>query len=229
MRALQGVAVVSLAAAALVVAQAAPSPAADGPRLTCFGMPATIVGTPGPDWLFGGPDDVVVGLGGDDILGGGTVCGGVGNDGLSGYWRVSSHLDGGDGDDIIRGEVGPSDVLLGGVGNDFVTDSGDTDYEDSYDPGIDVMKGGPGDDILASTCGRNLVYGNAGNDHIGDYTNARTAISGGAGDDLIDSVHVDNGPNPVEPDLVAGDAGRDSAIVDRADKVRTTEEVTYVY
>jgi hypothetical protein len=53
-------------------------------------------------------------------------------------------------------------------------------------------------------------------------------ISGGAGDDTIDSVHVDNGPNPVQPDLVAGDAGRDTALVDRADKVRTTENDTYV-
>lgn len=229
MRALRGVAVVAVVFAALVLAQAPPVQAAHGPRLTCFGKAATIVGTPGPDHLVGGAEDVVVGLGGDDELSGSTVCGGVGNDSLWGPSSLGNHLDGGDGDDIIRAEFGSSDVLLGGAGNDFVADTNDTDYGDLVDPGTDVMKGGPGDDILASTSGRNLVYGNAGNDHIADYTNIRTVISGGAGNDLIDSVHVDNGPNPVEPDRVAGDAGRDSAIVDRADEVRTTEDVTYVY
>jgi Ca2+-binding RTX toxin-like protein len=214
--------------AALMLAQVAPSQAASDPRLMCFGKAATVVGTAGPDYLQEGPDDVVIGLGGDDILLGGTVCGGVGNDSLSGFWRVSSHLDGGVGDDIIRGEVGPSDVLLGGAGNDYLSDSGDTDYEDSYDPGTDVMKGGPGDDHIVSTSGRNLIDGNAGNDRIYDYTHVRTVISGGAGSDTIDATLDNHGLNPYQPDKVAGDAGRDSATVNRIDKVSSTERVTYV-
>jgi Ca2+-binding RTX toxin-like protein len=228
MRALRGVAVVTVSVAALLLARAAPSQAASEPRPTCFGKAATIVGTPGPDWLDGGPDDVVVGLGGDDILFGGTVCGGVGNDSLTtGAYSLSNQLDGGDGDDIIRGEAGATDLLLGGAGNDYLADTNDTDYEDAYDPGTDVMKGGPGDDRLISTAGRNLVYGNAGNDYIVDFTHVRTVISGGAGNDTIDATGDNTGVNPYQPDQVAGDAGRDWATVNRMDKVSSTERVTY--
>lgn len=194
----------------------------------CFGKPATLVGTPGPDDLAGGPEDVVVGLGGNDSLGGGTVCGGAGDDSLYGSWRVSSNLDGGDGDDILRGGLGASDVLLGGAGNDYLADTDDTDWEDMYDPGTDVMKGGPGDDRIISTSGRNRIYGNAGNDYLVDYTHVRTVISGGAGNDTINSTGDNYGTNPYEPDSVAGDAGRDTATANRIDKLSGTERVTYV-
>ena len=120
MRALQGVSVATVFIAAVVIVQAAPSQAASGVRLTCFGKAATIVGTPGPDTLGGGPEDVVLGLGGDDQLAGGTVCGGAGNDSINGKTGEGSSLDGGEGDDTLRGDAGRYDVLLGGPGNDYL-------------------------------------------------------------------------------------------------------------
>jgi Ca2+-binding RTX toxin-like protein len=220
-------AAVSVSVAAMALAQASPTQAAPGTR-QCFGKAATIVGTAGPDALHAGPNDVVVGLGGDDLLGGGTVCGGAGNDSLTGIERVSSSLDGGDGDDTMRGVLGPSDVLLGGAGNDYLADSDDTDWEDMWDPGTDVMRGGAGNDLIVSTSGHNLVYGNAGDDNIVDYTHVRTVISGGAGNDRINSTGDNYGLNRYEADSVAGDGDRDSATVNRIDKVSSTESVTYV-
>jgi Ca2+-binding RTX toxin-like protein len=229
MRHLHRLAVVTISAASVVLGQAIPTQAASEARLSCFGKPATLVGTPGDDELFGSSDDVVVGLGGNDRLSGGIVCGGAGHDSLSGaeQW-VSSKLDGGYGDDIIRGDLGPSDVLLGGAGNDYLTDSNDTDWEDEWDPGTDVMKGGPGNDHIVSTSGLNLVYGNAGDDRIYDYSHVRTVISGGAGNDAMYPTGDNYGVNPYEPDSVAGDEGVDIAEVNRIDEVSSTEKVTYV-
>src|SRR3954454_23757289 len=59
--------------------------AAAADDLTCFGLPATIVGTEGDDVLVGTPGpDVIVGLGGNDDItpqrGDDLVCAGDGND-----------------------------------------------------------------------------------------------------------------------------------------------------
>ncbi|CAG0992925.1 hypothetical protein GPROT1_03181, partial [Gammaproteobacteria bacterium] len=59
------------------------------PRTTCFGLPATVIGTDGNDVLNGSPrDDVIVGLGGNDVINGlggnDVICGGDGNDILAG-------------------------------------------------------------------------------------------------------------------------------------------------
>jgi RTX calcium-binding nonapeptide repeat (4 copies) len=230
MRGIHRVAVVTVSILTVVTGQAVPKQAAaSAVRMSCFGKPATLTGTPGPDRLHGGPEDVVVGLGGDDSLSGGTVCGGPGHDALSApdTW-VSSRLDGGDGDDVIRGDLGPYDVLLGGAGHDYLADSPATDWEDEWDPGTDVMKGGPGNDHIVSTSGRNLIHGDAGDDRIYDYTHVRTVISGGAGDDALYPTGDNYGTNPYEPDSVTGDAGRDTAEVNRIDKVSSSERVTYV-
>lgn len=228
MRLFRGLEVVTVSVAAVVLAQAAPSHAASTTRLTCFGKAATIVGTPGPDILGGGPEDVVLGLGGDDQLAGGTVCGGAGNDSINGKTGEGSSLDGGEGDDTLRGDAGRYDVLLGGPGNDYVADENDLDYADWTDPGTDVLKGGPGDDLVVSASGRNLAYGDGGADRIYDYTRVGTVVSGGPGNDRMVSTGDNYGDNPVELDRVAGDAGRDTAAVNRIDKVSSTESVTYV-
>src|SRR5919106_2222887 len=62
---------------------------ADAGGPTCFGQPATRVGTSGRDVIDGGPGaDVIVARGGnDDIDGGGgndRICGGPGNDEIGG-------------------------------------------------------------------------------------------------------------------------------------------------
>jgi Ca2+-binding RTX toxin-like protein len=73
------------------------------PAITCSGLPATIVGTPGDDVINGttGPD-VIAGLDGNDVIDGGqgddVICGGPGEDTLSGS--------------------GGNDTLFGGQGND---------------------------------------------------------------------------------------------------------------
>ncbi len=89
---------------------------------TCNGANVTILGTNGPDELFGqfGPtpvNDVIHGLGGDDII------------------------DGGDGDDIICGGGG-SDTLIGGTGNDVLIGGA---------LGFDVMDGGRGTDVCVGS------------------------------------------------------------------------------
>ncbi len=68
----------------------------------------SIIGTPGPDVLFGSDSaDTLRGLGGND-----TLYGSFGND----------RLDGGDGDDVLDGGDG-DDTLLGGIGADELTGS----------------------------------------------------------------------------------------------------------
>jgi hypothetical protein len=78
-----------LIAAGVLAAGGSPSPAAEAQRPTCFGAPATIVGSAKADVLRGtAARDVVVALGGADKLygrgGGDLLCGGPGNDLLDG-------------------------------------------------------------------------------------------------------------------------------------------------
>jgi hypothetical protein len=73
------------------------------------------------------------------------------------------------------------------------------------------------------------VYGNAGDDPIYDYSHVRTVISGGAGNDAMYPTGDNYGVNPYEPDGVAGDAGTDTAEVNRIDEVSSTGTVTYVH
>ena len=97
---------------------------------TCFGEPATIVGTPGNDNLIGtANNDVIVGLAGDDFI-----------DGLD----RDDKLCGGDGDDRLFGKEG-DDELSGGAGNDLLN-GGRDDRNDN-----DTCDGGPGVDE-ASDC-----------------------------------------------------------------------------
>ena len=119
---------------------------------TCFGEPATLVGTAGNDVLRG---DVLVGLGGRDELHGRLVCAGKGDDGpLSG-----GMVDAGPGDDP---EVRGGALVIGGPGNDEFFDFGTS--------GVDrqVWRGGPGSDVYNSDEGDDVFYGGEGNDVTGD-------------------------------------------------------------
>lgn len=219
---------VTVLVSALSLAPAAQGHAATAGEPTCFGDVATIVGTKGPDFLVGGPDDVVVGLEGEDWLFGGTVCGGPGDDviGVPDAW-ADNKLGGGDGDDQLQGGFGV-DLLLGGAGNDYLWDTDDQDNPDCSDPGTDVLKGGAGDDRFVSSAGRNVIYGGPGDDQVLDYTHVRTVIFGGPGRDTIDATRDNEGVNRYQPDLVSGGSGVDSATVNRVDKVRSAESLTYV-
>jgi len=135
---------------AAALACVAASPAAAGATATtpsCFGLPATRVGTSGPDVINGtwGPD-VIAGLGGNDTIDGkggdDLVCGGSGAD----------LLKGGPGRDRLRGDGG-ADVLIGGDQGDRAlggagTDACDAEVERTCE--VEPSPANPGD---AKDCG----------------------------------------------------------------------------
>ena len=121
-----------------------------GDEQRCRMETATIVGTPGDDYLVGTPgNDVISGLGGNDrILGLGgddVICGGAGDDRLVGG-SGGDLIVGGEGADYIVGDAG-ADVLVGGVGNDRIRGGPGDDKLDGKE-GIDECRGGAGTDTI---------------------------------------------------------------------------------
>ena len=109
------------------------------PPVLCNGLPATIVGTDGNDYLVGTPgndvihglagNDTIFGLGGDDI-----ICGGPGRDKLYGNSGNDKPF-GGAGNDVLKGGRG-RDRLFGQSGNDVMAGGS----------GFDRCAGGSGTD-----------------------------------------------------------------------------------
>src|SRR5256885_7216792 len=96
-----------LGLSALVAATGLAAPASSQAAPSCFGMRATIVGTPGDDHIVGKKaPDVIVGLGGNDTIdgfkGNDRICGGPGDDYIVGF-RGVDHISGDDGNDTIDG------------------------------------------------------------------------------------------------------------------------------
>ena len=166
---------------------------ASGPALaapSCFGISATISGTPGADVLRGTPGpDVIVGGGGNDTIrglgGDDRICGGAGADVLAGG-SGGDWVDGGALEDSIRG--GPSDLriehhsllgndnLFGGPGDDSIwSGRGPIDFlygETGNDtltgaPNQQLLSGGPGNDVLSGSTGQDELWGGPGADHLG--------------------------------------------------------------
>jgi Ca2+-binding RTX toxin-like protein len=192
-------------------------PSAQAAVPTCFGHPATVIGTPGDDSISPEPGAVVYGGGGNDSINfsGGYVCGGPGDDNLSGEQdeAAAEHVNGGPGADRLQGYFGV-DTLLGGGGDDLLDDTDDFDYGDAIDPGTDILRGGPGDDLVRSTSGADKVYGDAGNDTLYDVTRMTTYLYGGIGNDTIHATGDNFGCNDLEPDYIFGGAGWDTALID---------------
>ena len=224
----------------LIISGAAPSVAQDE-TLSCFGQPATIVGTPRDDLIIGTPgpdvirglegDDVTDGLGGDDLIcgdeGNNLIVGGPGNDSLSGAglgFFGGDHLIGGLGDDVLDGGLG-DDVLEGGFGDDQVQ-GGDSD-EESFDPGDDVLLGGLGDDWLDGGPGMDLLDGGFGADSIFGGSEGPDELLGGPGSDTLqgseDADALRSGPGNDElsggpgHDDLAGGPGDDLLFGDEGD------------
>jgi uncharacterized repeat protein (TIGR01451 family) len=122
------------------------------PVPTCAGVPATIVGTPGPDVLRGtaGNDVILAGTGSDRIFSFGgrdLICAGAGRDVVRAgarpddvrAGRGADRIFGGRGGDALRGGRGP-DRIRGGRGADLLAGG----------PGRDRCFGGPGRDLLRS-------------------------------------------------------------------------------
>jgi hypothetical protein len=131
--------------------------AADVRVESCFGQPATYVGTSGDDTIVGTEgDDVIVGGDGDDVLkglgGNDRICGGAGEDTLIGG-PGKDKLKGDAGDDVLKGNGG-GDRLIGSDGNDRLVGGG----------GNDVLKGNAGQDNLNGGPGADKLNGGGGTD-----------------------------------------------------------------
>lgn len=186
---------------------------------------------------FGGPDGIVRGTAGDDLIDNTYVDPTDGD-------RVDA-LDAiipGDGpnDDRIVADEG-NDTILAGVGNDLIY-GGAGDDSISTGAGDDTTYGGDGGDTITGDGGREVIYGGDGNDLIDtrtgvplpdidypglypadtDTENNRDTIYGGNGNDTIfsgddaDRVFGGNGNDyidgGVDDDSIYGNAGRDTII-----------------
>ncbi|MGD9961028.1 S8 family serine peptidase [Nocardioides sp.] len=156
----------------------------NGPPPTCFGVPATIVGTSGNDNFDGtdGDDVIVLGDGDDDLyagLGNDRVCGDAGNDSIRG----------GPGTELILGGSG-SDTIVGGSGDDTLVGNPGAG---SNDDGGDTISGGTGNDFIDGWFGNDTLDGGLGNDQI----------RGEAG---VDRVVYATATGPVTANLTTGTA-----------------------
>ncbi len=209
-------------------------PSAVGAPPTCHGLPATLVGTDGPDVLRGtGGPDVIVALGGNDRVyagaGDDVVCGGYGADVLTG----------GPGDDRLYGQrdwlsldrggtslVG--DTLLGGAGDDLLDGGLDprepteavlrdtVSYARAARPvSVDLSRGtasGPdqGTDVIVAS--PQLTVEGSDHDDTLLGSDAADFLRGGAGDDVVDGAGGD--------DTLTGDPDGSVAPAHDADRVR---------
>ena len=207
---------------------------------TCFGEPATVVGTPGDDELQG---DVVVGLAGVDDIGGRLVCGGKDGD-----WHLSGiKVNGGPGDDQEIQLHGSGDLAIGpaigGPGNDRFLDNNFGDLQP-----YQVWRGGEGHDRFTPAGGLvDVFYGGAGNDGTGggepNWTervlrqfggdgndglgggDSKDKICGGAGDDILNATEFGN---DTIADFIDGGDGFDTCILGVGDRAVNCEDVTVV-
>lgn len=199
---------------------------------TCFGEPATVVGTSGDDDdLFRGPDDVVVGLGGVDEVSGRLACGNKGDD----RWVSGYMVDAGPGNDDEVRLRGDGVLAIGGSGNDdFVDDDGDQRQvwrggagHDRFTPaaGDDVFYGGTGMDSIGGGepgwSDKLRLFGGADNDTLSGGT-SKDKIYGEDGDDTLSVAHDDGG---IE-DLVDGGPGFDTCTITAGDRAVNCEDVT---
>jgi Ca2+-binding RTX toxin-like protein len=162
---------------AVVVALASAAVASQAQEVpSCFGAPATIVGTEGDDTIVGTPQaDVIVGLGGTDNIrgraGGDRICGGPNPD-LSSPpaeeylygGRGKDRLAGGGGQDYITGDIrgcrpiSGDDILLGGPGFDTLEEANAGCFDTTFPPDVDKLYGGSTDDRLYADDGDYLDF-----------------------------------------------------------------------
>ena len=170
--------------------------------------PLQILGSDGPEVLNGTPGaDAIYGRGGDDLLNG---LGG--NDDLDGGPGADA-LVGGDGDDSVS-YSGPAGVVvsLDGVPGDGTPGEGDNVGRD-----VEDVFGSDAGDTLRGSAASNTIDGGAGNDII-DGGGGSDTIYGDLGDDIVTA-------RDGRVDRIECGAGRDRAIVDRADSTTGCEAV----
>jgi len=199
------------AAVAVALASAAGGAQAQEEGPSCFGAPATIVGTEGGDVIEGTPQaDVIVGLGGSDFInghaGGDRICGGP-NPEPSAPEVWPEQLYGGRGNDRISGGGGVDDIRGNNNTSGFAEPWGEGVHDD------DILKGGPGFDSLEDDRSGDVdkLYGGSTDDRLyasdGDYLDF---ADGGTQD-----YSVFNEP-PREGDFCSGDLATDGTAQDAA-------------
>ncbi len=160
---------------------------------TCFGEPATIVGTAGNDTIVGtAGKDVIVGLEGNDNIEGLTgddlICGGPGNDTIYGLGGEDS-IHGQAGADRIFGGNSP-DLLLGGDGNDRIDGNAGADEIHGND-GKDTISGGSQGDTIYGQAGADQINGNKGFDRILGGKGTDFVLGGQGNDNLLGNLGTD--------------------------------------
>jgi subtilisin family serine protease len=151
--------------------------------------------------------EVICGLLGNDILNG---LGG--NDTLFGdLCNIKARLTG------AQSGAGGNDTLNGGTGDDTLYGAGGNDRLNG-DDGKDRLFGGNGNDTLSGGRGKDSLDGGTGNDKLTGGADPNT-YSGGSGDDTIDAV------NGKRETIDCGAGKKDSASVDKLDKVKGCEKV----
>lgn len=205
----------------------------------------TIDGRGGDDSLSGGAgNDTLLGGAGNDFIGSfffdeeesgdsGTdvIRGGDGDDFVSGGTGDGDDVDGGAGNDSIRGFPGDGagDVQQGGPGFDSMSYFEFSDTPASYTIDLSAGRasrsagseadtlgsiedafGGEGNDTLTGTGGSNVLSGGGGNDTIDGLAGA-DALAGDEGDDTIQARDGQN-------DRVQGGPGTDNCLLDQLDE-----------
>ncbi|MEL7238298.1 MAG: calcium-binding protein, partial [Planctomycetota bacterium] len=144
-------------------------------------------------------------------------------------------INGGDGDDVIGGRLGP-DEIDGGPGSDIITgDEGNDEIDGGgAEDGGDQLYGGAGDDtIFGGGAGDHQMFGEAGNDDLTGSGNndtlegggGRDTINGGNGEDVVrggdddDDLHPGRAnPSPTQPPeyyLRPDGSGKKRALIDQ--------------
>jgi len=187
-------------------------------------------GGSGIDFLFGGPgNDDMYGYDGGDLTTddfsfkfGNLMVGGSGADTMVTLKGVDVHIGGSEDDTISAGNgsvldvddvsINFGDLLIGNSGNDTLHGDGVTDTDAAEDDGMDVLLGGPDDDV---------VYGGEGGEIDIDTFNLQFGnlfIGAGGNDKLYDRYFDASDPPalcasaaPTEPgfDFMFGGAGDD--------------------
>jgi len=182
-------------------------------NLMCFGHRATIIGTSHADRLYGTTAvDVIVGLGGDDLISSGQandfICGGVGDDQMYGLGG-NDQIDASDGADTLYGGDG-NDKLYGDGGNDTVNGEGGTDYIWGGN-NQDTLFGGVSGDATPPPTTPPAEPAARGSRGLGGDSN--DFIYGGPGGDTIDGGDMnDNTYGQGGNDTLMGDDGDDRMI-----------------
>lgn len=172
-------------------------------------------------------------LAGDDSLMGSQTI-----DRMHGYGGNDT-LDGGGGDDFLRGEAGDDSIsgglgfddTHGNMGADTVSGGGGPDWVVGGQ-GEDLLFGDDGDDVVYGNMGADTQYGGAGADWVRGGQ-ANDSLSGGAGDDWMSGDRGDDtisGGAGADIFNVIGDAGADRVLDFSAadgDRVKIESGSTY--